>query len=55
LTDNLSFKVEALYVDLGDQKLFDNSNSYAGCGSAGYYNFNPNAHNSVYIARAGLD
>jgi outer membrane immunogenic protein len=55
LTDNLSFKIEALYVDLGDQKLCDGSNSYYGCGNGSSYILNDTAHNSIYIARAGLD
>jgi outer membrane immunogenic protein len=55
LTDNLIFKIEALYVDLGDQSLCDNGNGYASCSNASSYNFNGTAHNSVYIARAGLD
>jgi outer membrane immunogenic protein len=51
LTDNLIFKIEALYVDLGDQSLCDNGNGYASCSNASSYNFNGTAHNSVYIAR----
>lgn len=54
LTDNLSVKIEALYVDLGDQDLCNGSNSLYGCTNA-EYTIHPTAHNDVYIARVGLD
>ena len=55
LTDNLSFKIEALYADLGDQDMCDYGNSYASCTGGSTYVLKYTAHNSVYIARAGLD
>jgi hypothetical protein len=36
LTDNLSIKIEALYVDLGDRDLCNGSNSLYGCTNAEY-------------------
>jgi outer membrane immunogenic protein len=54
LTDNLSFKIEALYVDLGDHDLCNVGSSYYGCTNAEYI-IHSTAHDSLYIARAGLD
>ena len=55
LTDNLSVKFEALYADLGNHDLCDGGSSYANCTGGTSDTFHNTIHNSVYIARAGLD